>query len=153
MCDICDRLYSLTLDEATTDFFDDAMVHPEDQRKFTSEPTTPSSIVKLEEEFRKSSTLQAEFQGTDCESYYNLKKEAAKESLDKALTSWKTRVAQKKESQNREIRRLYSLGRFGEAEEIRKLLFHISASLLEPGDLKEIVFAVNSFSGERVVSE
>ena len=150
MCEICAHLYSVTSDAATTDFFDDGMVHPQNRRKYSSEPAPPSTIAELEEEFTKRSILQAQFKGTECESHYNLQKEVAKDLLDKALADWMAKITQKKEKKRRETQRLYSLGRFGEAEEIRKLLFHISASLLDPGDFKEIVFAINSYSGECV---
>ena len=63
------------------------------------------------------------------------------------MKEWKLKVAERKERKQNEIRHLYSLGRFGDPLEIRRLLFHLSACLLDADDFREIVFAINSYSG------
>ena len=141
MCGICARLYNETSE------FDEEMVHPQYRRKHASKPKVPSNIEALEVEFERTSILQREFKGTECESHYNMKKTAAEASYNKALIEWKTKVSERQEKKRKETRRLYSLGRFGDPQDIRRLLFHVSACLLDSEDFREIVFAVNSYSG------
>ena len=142
MCGVCARLYN-----ETCELFDEEMVHPQHRRKHESKPRVPQNIEVLEVEFERTSILQREFKGTECESHYNMKKTAAEASYNKAMKEWTSMIAERKEKKRNETRRLYSLGRFGDPQDIRRLLFHVSACLLDTDDFKEIVFAVNSYSG------
>ena len=145
MCSICARLYKET-SEPTTEF-DEEMVYPQNRRKYASEPTMPSNIQALEAEFKRASILQENFKGTECESHYSMKRSGAEALFRKAMKEWTIKVAERKEKKRKETRRLYSLGRFGDPQDIRRLLFHLSACLLDADDFREIVFAINSYSG------
>ena len=145
MCNVCSRLHNEACDPAAG--FDEEMVHPEQRQIFASEPKVPANIQALEAEFKRASILQENFKGTECESHYNMKKSGAEALFEKAMKEWKLKVAERKERKQNEIRRLYSLGRFGDPLEIRRLLFHLSACLLDADDFREIVFAINSYSG------
>ena len=83
----------------------------------------------------------------DCEPFYNSKRIAAQAALDEAMGPWKTKMAENREKKRKEIQRLYTLACYGEADRIRRLLFHLSSTLIDPKDLKQITFAINSFSG------
>ena len=137
-------LYSATC--GSTNGFDEDLVHPQN-RNSPSEPPLPADIIELKEELRRAEFLLNYYKGMDCESHYNLRKIGAQAALDAAMGPWQNKVAENKEKKRKEIQRLYTLACYGEADQIRRLLFYLSSALIDPKDLKEITFAVNSFSG------
>ena len=139
-------LYSATSGASTS--FDEDLVHPRNRNKTSSEePDLPADIIQLKEELRRADFLLKHYKGMDCEPFYNSKRVAAQVALDEVLGPWQSKVAEKREKRRKEIQRLYTLACYGEADRIRRLLFHLSSTLIDPKDLKEITFAINSLSG------
>ena len=125
------------------------MVHPQNRRSSNAPPATPPHIDVLKEELRKARFLQDEFTGTPCQSHYDAKASTAQTSLDAALAKWQTELSEAEERRRRELRASYSLGCFGDPEDIRNLLFAASSAVLDSHDLRELTFSINSFTGEK----
>ena len=124
------------------------MVPPQDRHASNAPPMHPPHIDVLKEELQKARFLQDEFTGTPCQPHYDAKAFTAQASLDAALTKWQTELSEAEEKRRRELRASYSLGCFGDPEDIRNLLFAASSAVLDSHDLRELTFSINSFTGK-----
>ena len=111
------------------------------------EPKMPETVQVLLDEVRKCEVLQKTFVGTDCDEHYTEKLNLAQNAFDTAFGKWKAKISVHKERKRKNVDGLLTLGCYGDPDEIQKFLFHASASVLEPLDLRELSFSICSATG------
>ena len=111
------------------------------------EPELPEPIQTLLDEVKNCEILQKTFAKTDSNTHYSQKLHLAQHAFDTAFKKWEHKISVEKERKRKNVDGLLTLGCYGDPDEIQKFLFHASASVLEPNDLRELSFSICSATG------